>query len=54
MIKATVVFLIIALITGLFSFLDTSHFINDISEILFGIFIFLFFVSLIFGKRGNL
>jgi len=51
MIRWAVVFLILALVAGLFGFGLIANLAFDIAKILFYIFIALFVISLIFGRR---
>jgi uncharacterized membrane protein YtjA (UPF0391 family) len=54
MLRLAIVFLVIALILGLFGFLGTAGLAVDIAKILFAVFLIIFVVSLIFGlARGG-
>jgi uncharacterized membrane protein YtjA (UPF0391 family) len=49
----TLIFLVVALIAGLFGFGGVASASAGIAKILFGIFIVLFLVSLVFGALRN-
>jgi len=52
MLRWTVVFLIIALIAGVLGFYSLEGMAMWIAKVLFLIFVFLFIVSLVMGRRG--
>jgi uncharacterized membrane protein YtjA (UPF0391 family) len=52
MLKWSVTFLIIALIAGVFGFTGIAGASIDFAKILFAIFVILFLVSLVFGRRA--
>ena len=53
MLRWTLIFLIIALVAGVFGFWQLQGTAMQIARILFFIFIVLFLVSLIMGRRGG-
>jgi uncharacterized membrane protein YtjA (UPF0391 family) len=53
MLRYALIFLVVAIVAGLFGFTGISLAAADIARVLFFIFIVLFAVSLIFGLRGR-
>ena len=53
MLKYALIFLIVAIVAGLFGFTEVAMAASDIARVLFFIFIVLFAVSLIFGLMGR-
>ena len=51
MLRWAIVFLIVAIIAGIFGFGNVYAAATDIARILFFIFLVLFIVSLVFGRR---
>ena len=52
MLRWSITFLVIAIIAAVFGFGGIAEGAADIAEILFYIFLVLFVISLIFGRRG--
>ena len=53
MLRYALIFLVVAIVAGLFGFTGISLAASDIARVLFFIFIVLFAVSLIFGLMGR-
>jgi uncharacterized membrane protein YtjA (UPF0391 family) len=53
MLRWALIFLVVALIAGLFGFFDVAGTSYFIAKILFFVFLVLFIVSLIMGTRGS-
>jgi len=53
MLRYALIFLVVAIVAGMFGFTGISQAASDIARVLFFIFIVLFAVSLIFGLMGR-